>query len=91
MSESIGFNVEKWFAPFVMKWLDHLSKQTITWVGRALESDSFIPINVDEDQKHSSSVTDLFTVVYQQLDFIKGLDWSNVVQSARFLQKFAKV
>lgn len=92
LTQSVGFNVEKWFAPFVLKWLDALSTQTIQWVTRALENDSFTPVDPEMmEQKHSSSIIDLFAVVYQSLDFISDLQWSNVVQNAKFLQKFAKV
>jgi uncharacterized protein (UPF0303 family) len=35
-------------------------------------------------------VTDLFTAVYQELEFIMDLGWSNPVQSAGFFQNFAK-
>ncbi|KAJ3414132.1 hypothetical protein HDV05_007076 [Chytridiales sp. JEL 0842] len=87
------FNVERWFAPFVFKWLDHLSEKTVEWVTNAIRADNFEPIG-DRDPNgnppHSSSVTDLFTAVYQELEFIMDLGWSNPVQNAGFFQKFAK-
>ncbi|KAJ3061290.1 hypothetical protein HK102_009166, partial [Quaeritorhiza haematococci] len=32
-----GFNVERWFAPFVTKWLDNLSTRTLEWVTNAVK------------------------------------------------------
>ncbi|KAI9310043.1 hypothetical protein DFJ73DRAFT_771599 [Zopfochytrium polystomum] len=89
-----GFNVEKWFAPFVSKWLDHLLTRTVGWVTSAVRADNFDPPvtdrNNDEPPPHSSSVTDLFSAVYSELEFIIDMSWSNEVQNAGFFQKFAK-
>lgn len=89
-----GFNVERWFAPFVHKWLEHLGERTLEWVTNAVKADNFepvIPPGGGDELHNSSSIADLFSAVYQELDFIKDLGWSNVVQNALFLQAFAKV
>ncbi|TPX34267.1 hypothetical protein SeMB42_g07349 [Synchytrium endobioticum] len=89
-------NVERWFAPFVMKWLDHLSETTTQWVHNAIAADQFEPVadggvvHDGEPPLYSSSVTDLFTVVYSELEFLVDLGWSNSVQNAGFFQKFAQ-
>ncbi|KAJ3216092.1 hypothetical protein HK099_006017 [Clydaea vesicula] len=88
LSMSAGFNVEKWFSPFVLKWLDNLSKRTLEWVTNAVKADNFEPlpnseeVEDDNDIKHSSSVTDLFSAVYSELEFIADLQWSNTVNKA---------
>ncbi|TPX67091.1 hypothetical protein SpCBS45565_g03990 [Spizellomyces sp. 'palustris'] len=92
MSMNAGFNVERWFAPFVQKWLEHLSDRTLEWVSNAVKADNFEPLvdGVGQGQHHSSSVTDLFSAVYQELAFINDLGWSDRVQNAGFMQGFAK-
>ena len=79
-----------------MKWLDHLSNKTIEWVTSAIKADNFETNATEEDLENgnmppSSSVTDLFTVVFQQMEIVLDLGWRNEVQNACFLQKFAKV
>ncbi|TPX33011.1 hypothetical protein SmJEL517_g04041 [Synchytrium microbalum] len=89
-------NVERWFAPFVMKWLEHLSERTAIWVNNAIAADRFEPVtdghlNQDGDPPlYSSSITDLFTAVYSELEFLVELGWSNAVQNASFFQRFAQ-
>ncbi|KAJ3277587.1 hypothetical protein HK104_003178, partial [Borealophlyctis nickersoniae] len=96
LSLNAGFNVERWFAPFVHKWLEHLGERTLEWVTNAVKADNFEPIvppgtgGGNDGLHHSSSIADLFSAVYQELDFIADLGWSNVVQNALFLQAFAK-
>ncbi|KAI9100704.1 hypothetical protein DFS34DRAFT_578825 [Phlyctochytrium arcticum] len=92
MSVNAGFNVERWFAPFVQKWLEHLSFRTLEWVNNAVKADNFEPSpdGITVGQHHSSSITDVFSAVYQELQFINDLGWSDRVQYAGFMQLFAK-
>ncbi|KAJ3151671.1 hypothetical protein HK101_001872, partial [Irineochytrium annulatum] len=86
-------NVERFFTPFVTNWLDNLSTQTLKWVTNAVKADAFEPRKAEFDDgvpACSSSVTDLFSAVYQELEFITDLGWSNPVQNALFLQKFSR-
>jgi hypothetical protein len=88
---SAGFNIEKWFAPFVNEWLLHLSTLTLSWVENAVKLDKFEPVQNEEHQtNHSSSVTDLFSAVFSELEMIVDLGWNNVLQRAGFFQLFAK-
>lgn len=91
-SSGAAFNVEGWFSPFIYKWLNQLTENTIKWVAAAVKSDQFNPHQDEEmeDPPHSESITDLFTVVYSELEFITDLEWSNQVQTAQFFQMFAK-
>jgi hypothetical protein len=69
-----------------------LGDKTQVWVSNAVKTDNFEPSNADFGvSSNSSSVTDIFTVIYEELDFISDLGWSNAVQNAGFMQKFAKV
>lgn len=89
---SAGFNVERWFHPFISNWLEHLSHRTLEWVNNATAQDNFLALESEDDEmKHSSSIVDLFSIIYQELEFIMDLGWSNVVQNAIFFQKFSKV
>jgi hypothetical protein len=87
------FNIERWFAPFITKWLDHLSTKTVEWVTSAVKADNFVPIGEPSEDgipPPSSSVIDLFKPVYAELELLAELGWSNAVQNAGFFQKFAK-
>ncbi|KAJ1561542.1 hypothetical protein HK096_004316, partial [Nowakowskiella sp. JEL0078] len=98
-------DLEAWFVPFVRQWLYHLNNKTIEWVTNALKADNFEFINTPSQQiasfssgidptvesnAHSSSVTDLFSVIYQELEFILDLHWQHPMQIASFLQAFAR-
>ncbi|KAJ3328963.1 hypothetical protein HDU76_008921 [Blyttiomyces sp. JEL0837] len=90
------FDVERWFLPFVSKWLDHLASKTVEWVTNAVKADAFNPTvgtlqrDAEGQTPHSSSVTDLFHAVYSELEFIIDMGWENQVQNAGFFQKFSK-
>jgi hypothetical protein len=83
---SLGY-IEGWFTPFMYKWLQQLANITQTWVASAIAADDFKPLVT----KYSTSVYDMFTVMYAQLEFISNLRWSDHVQNAEFLQLFSKV
>ncbi|KAI8927542.1 hypothetical protein BC831DRAFT_451831 [Entophlyctis helioformis] len=93
LSSNAGFNAERWFSPFMTRWLEKLSDKTIDWVTNAVKADSFEPIEiVSEDgvPPHSSSVTDVFSAVYSELEFITDLGWSDAMENAAFFQAFAR-
>lgn len=87
---SIGY-IEGWFTPFMHKWLHNLSITTKTWVENALQNDDLKPLNNNDEIGYSSSISDVYTAIYTQLEFISDLKWSDAVQNAQFLQMFAKV
>jgi hypothetical protein len=92
-SMSIGY-IEGWFAPFMYKWLKQLSLKTVDWVDNAIKADNFEPIAKTAEYEvplHSASITDVFSAMYSELEFITDLRWSDAVQNAQFLQAFAKV
>ncbi len=67
--------------------------KTLGWVEQAVKADSFVPEGVGADGivLHSSSITDVFSAIYSELEFITDLKWSDPVQNAQFFQAFAKV
>lgn len=92
MSSNSGFSVERWFAPFVVSWLEHLSRRTLEWVNNAVYNDNWQPLDesTSSERHHSSSIKDVFTAIYQELEFLTDLHWSHHVQNAGFLQLFSK-
>ncbi|KAJ3127793.1 hypothetical protein HK098_005792 [Nowakowskiella sp. JEL0407] len=101
-------DLEAWFIPFVRRWILHLNNKTIEWVTNAIKADNFEFIHTPMQSQqlmaispepntellaHSSCVTDLFSVIHQELDFILGLNWQNshqILQHDTFLLAFAK-
>ncbi|KAI8803617.1 hypothetical protein BJ742DRAFT_682975 [Cladochytrium replicatum] len=103
-SVSGGFSLERWFHPFVQMWLKHLGTQTVIWVDNALRADDFSPLPGTEGDvlPYSSSIRDVYSAIYAELDVVLGLvgeDNNNNGKkggngrqgSAKFLQIFAKV
>ncbi|RKO92860.1 hypothetical protein BDK51DRAFT_52625 [Blyttiomyces helicus] len=92
LSRKIGFTLDRWFALFIRKWLEHLSELTLTWVTNAVCADVFEPfVPKESGPRHSSSIADHFSAVCAELDFIRELGWSDTAQIAQFLQAFANV
>lgn len=92
-SMSVGY-IEDWFAPFMYKWLAKLSEKTIVWVEEAIKADPFEPAadtKRGEIPSHSSSITDVFSAIYSELELINNLQWSDPVQNAEFFSAFSKV
>ena len=85
--------MERWFLPFIESWLNHLEHLTVEWVGNAIKVDSFEITHCSEASQleHSSSIRDVISAIYQQLDFIADLKWHDPVQNAKFLQTFARI
>ncbi|ORX85927.1 hypothetical protein BCR32DRAFT_290389 [Anaeromyces robustus] len=89
LSIGSGFNVEKWFKEFVTSWLKAQQDKTIEWVKNAIDSDKLERIS--EDIPHSSSVVDLFSIMFEELELIRGLEWSDVDQYTEFVTTFSKI
>ncbi|KAI9206279.1 uncharacterized protein BJ171DRAFT_579788 [Polychytrium aggregatum] len=110
LSKNASFDIERWFAPFVHRWLLNLNERTQEWVSNSVKSDTFEPIQqppvslsinssndslnsevpVPKPMTHSFSVTDLFSAMYQELEFINDLEWTNIEQRSLFFQSFAR-
>jgi hypothetical protein len=83
--------IEEWFSPFIFKWIRYLSQKSVEWVEKAVEEDSFEPVESENGPQQSSSVIDIFSSLYGALEFVQGLDWSDDVQNVVFHKEFAKV
>ncbi|ORX53699.1 hypothetical protein BCR32DRAFT_288105 [Anaeromyces robustus] len=89
ISMGSGFNVEKWFNDFVISWLKVQQDRTLEWVKTAIATDTLE--KTSETQPFSTSVIDLFEIMFEELDLIKGLEWSDTEQYTEFLTTFARI
>jgi hypothetical protein len=89
LSIGSGFNIEKWFKDFVISWLKAQQDKTEEWVKNAIDSDKLE--KTSDEIPHSSSVVDLFSIMFEELDLIKGLEWSDIDQKTEFMTTFAKI
>ncbi|ORX51376.1 hypothetical protein BCR36DRAFT_40220 [Piromyces finnis] len=89
ISMGSGFNVEKWFNDFVIAWLKVQQERTLEWVKTAIATDTLE--KTSDTQPYSTSVLDLFEIMFEELDLIKGLEWSNSEQYNEFLTAFARI
>jgi hypothetical protein len=85
--------MERWFLPFIECWLNYLEELTVEWVANAIKEDTFeaTPSADSSQLEHSSSIRDVVSAIYQQLNFIADLNWHDPFQNAKFLQTFAKI
>lgn len=89
LSKGSGFDVERWFKKFVTLWLEEQQEKTMSWVKNAIDSDKLE--KTSDEIPHSSSVVDLFEIMFEELELIKGLEWSDNDQYTSFLTSFAKI
>lgn len=83
--ESFDFDIEAVFYPYVVKWADSSAALALSWVDPAVESDDFQPVNEENGQMNSSSVTDIFKSFRSALSVVSDLDWRNEVHRAKIL------
>ena len=84
--------IENWFSPFIFKWLQQLSRKTVSWVDNALLADDFHPIANSKNGilSHSSSVSDIFSALFTNLQIFDNLGFSTSSKVARVYQSFAQ-
>jgi hypothetical protein len=81
---------------FVWRWIAITEKTVPGWVDGAVQQDIFkvrcppdaIP---DEDQRHSTSVIDIFSSFNQAIDKIFELNWDNDLHDAKFRTALTKI
>src|SRR5437899_1557114 len=57
----LKFDIQHFFAPAVNEWLEVTDSNAISWVERAVKTDTFQPEN--DEMKQSSSAMDLFQFI----------------------------
>jgi len=65
----------EWFEPFVLHWMRLSKVNAEIWVSNALRYDTWEPVAVGE--QFSTSVLDVFRVVYEILSFWERLQWQH--------------
>jgi C2 domain/MUN domain len=80
---TFSFKIEETFYPFIIKWAESSSDLAVSWVDPAIESDKFLPIDVEAGALNSSSVNDIFTSFNSGLSLIRDFHWKNQVHVAQ--------
>ncbi|KAF3991622.1 hypothetical protein FT662_01620 [Candidozyma haemuli var. vulneris] len=79
-----SFKLEDFFYPHLEAWVAESSNKIRDFVLKAIEEDSFEPIDIENDQKkYSTSVHDIFTLIKYYLSILKSLEWQNRFQVAK--------
>ncbi|KAL6253094.1 hypothetical protein RBB50_000815 [Rhinocladiella similis] len=90
------YKLEDLLADFVWKWIRTTEEQVVGWVEGAVKHDSFTvrtqnPGQVPtEDERHSTSVMDIFSSFNQIIDQIGQLNWDDDLTYAKFLTAISK-
>ncbi|KAK4156957.1 hypothetical protein C8A00DRAFT_12178 [Chaetomidium leptoderma] len=91
-----AYHVEGLLEDFVCRWIKNVDDKMPSFVEEAIKQDQFkvrirqqddIPT---DDERHSVSIIDLFTLFSQTIDQLLQLDWNDEVHSARFMTALAK-
>ncbi|KAI5785910.1 hypothetical protein EDC01DRAFT_194231 [Geopyxis carbonaria] len=89
---------EEFLADFVWRWIQTVDQKVIGWVDAAIKEDDFIlKIREEEgreptdNERHTSSVVDIFRSFNQPVDYLKKLDWGDQLQYAKFMTTMSKI
>ena len=90
-------HVEEMMQEFVWRWLKTTDAKVIGWVDAAIQQDSFkLPDRIElgrdpnDDERHTSSVVDIFRSFNQMVYELKKLDWQDELQLSKFNTVLAK-
>lgn len=79
-----GFNLEKFFFPYLEAWVKESTEKIKSYVIKAVEEDKFKPVDPEDDtKKYSSSVHDIFTLIKHYLSILKDLGSDDTYELAR--------
>lgn len=91
-----AFHIEGLLESFVWKWIKNVDDRMPSFVEEAIKQDAFkvrtrhagdIPT---DDERHSVSIIDIFTLFSQTVDQLLQLEWNDEVHMARFMTALAK-
>lgn len=87
--------LEDLFVDFPIRWLQTVDSKVIGWVAAAIQEDHLLfkwPEGKElGDERHTSSVVDIFRSFSQSIEQIKKLDWQDELQYAKFMTIMSKV
>lgn len=90
------YKVEDLLANFVWRWIRTTEEQVIGWIENAVKHDQFVVRTQDasqvptEDERHSTSVVDIFSSFNQVIDQVSHLNWDDDLSYAKFMTALAK-
>jgi len=88
-------HLEDLFIVFPKRWLQSVDAKVVGWVEAAIKQDANMhhwPEGQElGDERHTSSVVDIFRSFNQSVDSIKKLEWGNDFQYAKFMTVMAKI
>lgn len=85
ISDVLNFDAEALFYPFILDWAKSSSELVGTYVDRALELDTFEPLNREQGVMYSSSVQDVFKSFSASLQVFESTSWNNQYHAAKIL------
>ncbi|KAF7515000.1 hypothetical protein G7054_g14826 [Neopestalotiopsis clavispora] len=95
-SKPFAFDIEELLVDFVWKWIANAEVFTAGIVDNAIKQDEFQVRTghdgqVEDTDRHSHSIIDLFKSFNQTADQIFQLEWDNDVHHARFMTALARI
>jgi hypothetical protein len=94
--KQFAFHIEGLLESFVWRWIKNVDDRMPSFVEEAIKQDQFkvrtrhegdIPT---DDERHSVSIIDIFTLFSQTIDQLLQLEWNDEVHLARFMTALAK-
>ncbi|EGW34736.1 uncharacterized protein SPAPADRAFT_53159 [Spathaspora passalidarum NRRL Y-27907] len=78
------FDLEQFFFPYLEAWIEESDEKILAIITEALKNDNYEPIDLsDDDKKNSNSILDIFTIIKQYLNALRGQHWSNEFQLSK--------
>jgi len=93
--QPFAFSIEELLADFVWRWIAVADERMLGLIEGSVKQDSFQVRSEDQDQstddeRHSTSVVDIFRLFNQTVDEIFRLEWDNDLQYAKFMTAMSK-
>ncbi|KAK5131806.1 hypothetical protein LTR08_000561 [Meristemomyces frigidus] len=96
-----GFHVEGLLQEFVWRWIALTDAKLVDWVDGAVAHDKFqlvaddksaaaVEAGLRDEERHSQSVVDVFTIFNQGIERIVALEWDDDLQYAKFMTAVSK-
>lgn len=90
------YKIEDLLATFVWRWIKTTEEQVLGWVDNAVKHDEFVARTQvqgqtpTEDERHSTSVLDIFSSFNQVIDQVSQLNWDDDLSYAKFMTALSK-
>ena len=91
-----AFNIETLLDSFVWRWIKNAEERMKDFVDEAIKQDPFKvrsqnpEVEATDEERHSVSVLDIFTLFNQTVDQVYKFEWDDDVHHARFMTALAK-